>query len=74
MSDVEIIFIPEELVGIIDNLVDISETPEFPMLYKNIPFSYYYTIEQLSFSRSSVNKELCTKARLITNKFHKSIK
>ena len=74
MSDIEIIFIPEELVGIINNLVDVLETSEFPTLYKNIPFSYYYTIEQLSFSRSSVNKELCNKAKLITNKFHKSIK
>lgn len=68
------IIIDDALIGIIDNLKDNIDDPGFTTLYKNLPFNYFFAIEQLSYSRSLIYKDLCEKARLITNKFHKSIK
>ena len=78
MSDTEndIIIITEDLIDIIEDLINMIETEDkrFFKIYQNLPFNYYYSIEQLSYSRSLVNKDICDKARTIASKFHKSIK
>lgn len=42
--------------------------------YKSLPFEIYSEIERLSVSKSSLYKDLCTKAKDVAETFHKSIK
>lgn len=76
MSTTQTLLVTEGLISVLDNLYELCENNDeaFFKIYKNIPFNYYYTIEQLSMSKSVVYKELCTKAKVVTNTFHKSIK
>lgn len=75
MTDVIIndAIVDDALRDIIDNLVAGIDNEEFSMLYKTLPFNYYFAIEKLSYSRSQEHKDICDKAREITNKFHKNI-
>lgn len=46
----------------------------FFQAYKSLPLDIYKEIERLSVSKSTLYKELCTKARTVANTFHKSVK
>lgn len=76
MGNIEDLNIDDNLLNIIEDLVRmVNEDPDgFLKTYPNIPFNYYYTIEELSNTKSIVNKEVCMKAKLISSKYHKSIK
>lgn len=76
-SIIKNLIIDDDLVIIVDDLVEKADSmgdKEFAELFKNIPFNYYYTVDRLSESRSSTYRDLCDKARIITNKFHKTFK
>lgn len=64
------------LTDVLDDLLKVREDDEaaFLKMYPNLPFSFYYDIEQLAVSRSIEYKDLCHKAKLVANYFHKAIK
>jgi len=64
------------VINIVDDLVDMvdNDVDKLIKTYPNIPFEYYYTIEELAITKSTVHKDICAKAKKISNKFHKSIK
>ncbi|MCK5788688.1 MAG: hypothetical protein KAH32_06805 [Chlamydiia bacterium] len=76
MNITEIPAVTDDLIAVLEDLYElcINDDESFYKIYKNIPFNFYYTIEQLSVSKSIVYKDLCVKAKLVTNTFHKSIK
>jgi hypothetical protein len=59
----------DELLIMMEDNIDI-----FYKSYKSIPFELYSEIERLSVSKSSLQEELCNKARKVAETFHKSIK
>lgn len=76
MGSMDELDIGDDLVRIMDDLIRmIDEDPKgFLKTYPNIPFNYYYTIEELASTKSILNKEICAKAKSISSKYHKSIK
>lgn len=45
----------------------------FHKSYKSLPLDIYISIEKLSMSKSILYKDLCNKAKLVAEYFHKSI-
>jgi hypothetical protein len=76
MGGIKDLIIDDGLLDIIADLVFLSkhDYSTFLKTYPNIPFNYYYTIEELATMKSTINKEICDKARLISSTYHKSIK
>lgn len=64
--------VEETLDELIINLE--QDAPTFFKSYKSLPFALYVEIERLSVSKSALFKDLCEKARLVADSFHKSIK
>lgn len=60
----------------LDKLIQVMEEDEsvFFKSYKALPFALYAEIERLSVSKSALFKELCEKAKLVAENFHRSIK
>lgn len=60
----------------LDELILVMEKDKqtFYKSYKALPFDLYSEIERLSVSKSALYKMLCSKARVVAESFHKSIK
>lgn len=60
----------------LDELIQGMEKDEatFFKSYKALPFALYVEIERLSVSKSAIFKQLCDKARIVAESFHRSIK
>ena len=60
----------------LDDLLKIKEE-DFNLFYnsyKSLPLTLYSEIERLSVSKSTLFMDLCKKAKLVADSFHKSIK
>ena len=55
----------KELLLLIDKNEDL-----FYKSYRSLPYPLYKEIESLSISKSLIYKDLCDKAKIITDKFH----
>lgn len=60
----------------LDELIILKDKDKtlFYKSYKSLPFELYEEIERLSVSKSALYKVLCSKARIVAESFHRSIK
>lgn len=66
----------ETIKETLDDLLELMKKDHslFFQAYKSLPLDIYKEIERLSVSKSSIYKDICTKARTVADSFHKSIK